>query len=305
MELLYAIVGKNMFNYVILAILLFSVRKTTSSPPTSIIPPVDPTIQKLKQDILSLQNEINKMRTEAEWKSEARTSATSHRSEYPVEIETLWVEFTVLFDERRKREKRSPTKMYNVLSEEIGLSPSTLAKFYQHQKSPQRTSLDKIENWIEREGKKKDTYFGSSNEFNDDSYYGMKGGPAMVLVDFAKEVKEKKLRAFSSYRSLREVLLKYDLDSDDFSPVEKLRDITRRQLRKHAERIRRGFITFCPPYHMRRHTKGVYPEQISQGSKRSYIIEFTDEALIEDSEEYHTLCKSVKKDRGIPRQKMI
>jgi len=46
--------------------------------------------------------------------------------------------------------------MYNVLSEEIDLSPSTLAKFYQHQKSPQRTSLDKIENWVEKEGKKKD-----------------------------------------------------------------------------------------------------------------------------------------------------
>ena len=59
--------------------------------------------------------------------------------------------------------------MYNVLSEEIDLSPSTLAKFYQHQKSPQRTSLDKIENWVEREGKKKDTYFGSSNGFKDDS----------------------------------------------------------------------------------------------------------------------------------------
>ena len=72
-ELLYAIVGGNVFNYVVLAILLFSVRKTTSSPPTSIIPPVDPTIQKLKQDILSLQKEINKMRTETEWKSEARS----------------------------------------------------------------------------------------------------------------------------------------------------------------------------------------------------------------------------------------
>jgi len=80
----------------------------------------------------------------------------SHRIEYSSETETLWVEFTAIFNERRKREKRSPTKMYNVLSEEIDLSPSTLAKFYQHQKSPQRTSLDKIENWVEKEGKKKD-----------------------------------------------------------------------------------------------------------------------------------------------------
>jgi len=96
-------------------------------------------------------------------------SARSHKSEYFDETETLWVEFTALFNEKRKRDGRSPTKTYNVLSEEIGLSPATLARFYQHQKSRQRTSLDKIENWVEREGKKKDTYFGSSNEFNDNS----------------------------------------------------------------------------------------------------------------------------------------
>jgi len=33
--------------------------------------------------------------------------------------------------------------------------------------------------------------------------YGMKGGPAVKLVEFAKECKDKKLRAFSSYRSLK------------------------------------------------------------------------------------------------------
>jgi hypothetical protein len=36
--------------------------------------------------------------------------------------------------------------------------------------------------------------------------YGMLGGPATVLADFAKECKEKKKRAFSSYRSLEKVL---------------------------------------------------------------------------------------------------
>ncbi|CAG8619640.1 7693_t:CDS:2 [Ambispora gerdemannii] len=81
--------------------------------------------------ILVLNNEIIRMRTEAEWKSEARRQASvqSHRTEYSSETETLWVEFTAIFNERRKREKRSLTKMYNVLSEEIDLSPSTLAKF--------------------------------------------------------------------------------------------------------------------------------------------------------------------------------
>ena len=100
-------------------------------------------------------------------------SVRSHKSEYSDETETLWVEFTALFNERRKRDGRSPTKMYNALSEEIGLSPATLASFYRHQKSLQKTSLDKIEAWVEKEGKKKDTYFSSigssSNEFNDDS----------------------------------------------------------------------------------------------------------------------------------------
>src|SRR6185369_1299960 len=35
---------------------------------------------------------------------------------------------------------------------------------------------------------------------------GLGLGPAMVLADFAKECKKKKKRAFSSYRSLEEVL---------------------------------------------------------------------------------------------------
>ncbi|PKK59342.1 hypothetical protein RhiirC2_857384, partial [Rhizophagus irregularis] len=42
--------------------------------------------------------------------------------------------------------------------------------------------------------------------------YGMKGGPASRLADFAKECKEKKKRAFSSYKTkkdLKEVLAKY------------------------------------------------------------------------------------------------
>jgi hypothetical protein len=44
--------------------------------------------------------------------------------------------------------------------------------------------------------------------------YGMLGGPAKRLADFAKECKEKKLRSFSSYRSLKEVLAKYGIDGN-------------------------------------------------------------------------------------------
>ncbi len=44
--------------------------------------------------------------------------------------------------------------------------------------------------------------------------YGLKGGPATRLANFAKECKEKKRRAFSTYHSLKEVLAKYGIDSN-------------------------------------------------------------------------------------------
>ncbi|PKK58612.1 hypothetical protein RhiirC2_325011 [Rhizophagus irregularis] len=49
--------------------------------------------------------------------------------------------------------------------------------------------------------------------------YGMNGGPASRLADFAKECKEKKKRAFSSYRSLEEVLEKYGIKSSSITSI--------------------------------------------------------------------------------------
>jgi hypothetical protein len=56
----------------------------------------------------------------------------------------------------------------------------------------------------------------SKQDFRD---YGMPGGPTVKLVDFAKECKEKKLRAFSSYRSLEEVLGKYGIKSNSITSI--------------------------------------------------------------------------------------
>src|SRR4051794_2367267 len=42
----------------------------------------------------------------------------------------------------------------------------------------------------------------SKEEFE---HYGMLGGPAKRLADFAKECKEKKLKAFSSYKTKKEL----------------------------------------------------------------------------------------------------
>ena len=52
--------------------------------------------------------------------------------------------------------------------------------------------------------------------------YGMKGGPAMTLVKFAKECKDKKLRSFSSYKTkkdLRELLAKYGIDGNGMDNI--------------------------------------------------------------------------------------
>ncbi|PKK63879.1 hypothetical protein RhiirC2_869563 [Rhizophagus irregularis] len=67
------------------------------------------------------------------------------------EYETYWVEFTALFNNRRKREARSPTQLYNILSIEIGLSASS---FYRRQESPRRASIDKIIERVEKEENK-------------------------------------------------------------------------------------------------------------------------------------------------------
>ena len=49
--------------------------------------------------------------------------------------------------------------------------------------------------------------------------YGMLGGPAKRLAEFAKECKEKKKRSFSSYRSLKEVLAKYGIKSSSITSI--------------------------------------------------------------------------------------
>uniref|UniRef100_U9UQU0 Uncharacterized protein n=2 Tax=Rhizophagus irregularis TaxID=588596 RepID=U9UQU0_RHIID len=72
----------------------------------------------------------------------------------------------------RKREARSPTQLYNILSIEIGLSASTLASFYRHQKSPRRTSMDKIIEWVEKEGNKKSVSFSDNSSSKNSSSSG-------------------------------------------------------------------------------------------------------------------------------------
>ncbi|RHZ84501.1 hypothetical protein Glove_80g15 [Diversispora epigaea] len=125
------------------------------------------------------------MQDDLEWRSEVRSraqaSVQSHTSEFLEGTQTLWVEFTALFDERRKREKCSPTKIYNALSIEINLSSATLATFYRHQRAPQRTSLDKIEAWVEKENKKKDNSIMISNSSRNNNF--LSSGSRNIILD--------------------------------------------------------------------------------------------------------------------------
>ncbi|PKB92796.1 hypothetical protein RhiirA5_443368 [Rhizophagus irregularis] len=56
----------------------------------------------------------------------------------------------------------------------------------------------------------------SKEEFE---HYGLEMGLAKRLSNFAKECKNKKLKAFSSYFSLSEVLAEYGLDSDGIDSI--------------------------------------------------------------------------------------
>ncbi|CAJ0878002.1 11305_t:CDS:2, partial [Entrophospora sp. SA101] len=134
---------------------------------------IDPATKNIEKSYLALNNEISKMRTESEWKSETQTlgvtlkghgtyvpdnlsydaselthsriytnesnitgctSITSHRSEYPDKTEATWVEFTSSMKE--EKEKGVPPLQY------------------------------KIKAWVDKEGKKKDKFVSSSGSRN-------------------------------------------------------------------------------------------------------------------------------------------
>ncbi|GBB84989.1 hypothetical protein RclHR1_11580010 [Rhizophagus clarus] len=171
MEMIQSIFSGNVNIYIIVAIAIIFFRKYLMRSGDN----------NLERTVLTLSNELQRMRTEAEWRNDTASQAGSNRfsstshvsmgqySEYTDEYETYWVD---LFNNRRKREGRSPTQMYNILSIEIGLSASTLASFYRHQKSPRRTSIDKIIEWVEKEGNKKSVSFSDSSSSNNSSSSG-------------------------------------------------------------------------------------------------------------------------------------
>ncbi|CAJ0644830.1 13611_t:CDS:2 [Entrophospora sp. SA101] len=122
---------------------------------------VDPATKNIEKAILALNNEISKMRTESEWKSETQSlefilmsltlqvapllQAIDRNIHMKLKLPGLNLPTSLTKEEKEKG--RSPATMYNVLSEEIRLGPATLSGFYHHQKKPHVTTLDKIEAW--------------------------------------------------------------------------------------------------------------------------------------------------------------
>ncbi|KAF0358251.1 hypothetical protein F8M41_014464 [Gigaspora margarita] len=170
--------------------------------------------------------------------------------------------------------------------------------------------------------------------------YGIKGGPAIRLVKFAKECKEKKLKVFSIYRSLKEVLEKYDLASKgteiipiftpqihkipednkhleqymadilwlksygtlvltslEFMCNEYVSTILHTTLRIAEDAMKKKF-NMKPEYEIIGDEGCRWVDYTVKASKAPFSIEFTEDALVKNSEKYQTLCKGVKKVLG-------
>ncbi|CAG8646022.1 1258_t:CDS:2 [Acaulospora morrowiae] len=164
--------------------------------------------------------------------------------------------------------------------------------------------------------------------------YGMKGGPASNIAVFAKECKEKKRRAFSTYRILKEMLARYGIDSNgtDTIPIFSLQTHEIQEEDKYFEHCVENILFRMKHYgslvvdslesmhneyvstilhtslhiaeDLTRKEFTMRPEyeiigEISQASEVPHTIEFNKKALDKESEEYQTLRSGVRKVLGV------
>ena len=73
MEILHTITTGNAIIYIFLVVAFIYLRKNIMTPQIS----SDPSIKKLENAILVLNNEMNRMRTETEWRSEIRSQGNN------------------------------------------------------------------------------------------------------------------------------------------------------------------------------------------------------------------------------------
>ncbi|CAG8577806.1 9456_t:CDS:2 [Paraglomus occultum] len=122
-------------------------------------------ISELGKNVLVLSDIVNTMREMSQVNSKKNPDAkvsllreteslinTRQNTEYSDDVETLWVNYKILINQKVKKENRSLTQTFKVLGKKIKLSSATLAGFYRHQTNPQRSTLDKIKKWVDEEG---------------------------------------------------------------------------------------------------------------------------------------------------------
>ncbi|CAG8596917.1 3374_t:CDS:2 [Ambispora leptoticha] len=157
MEMIYSVIPENTIFYVIIAVVFIYLRKYVSPPPIPIPTPISTTldadIKELKRDMLALKNDHVRIEKDLEWRSEVRSRGPNILLKSKLSGLNLLPYLT-----REEKEKNVlPRKYIMLISIEINLSSATLASFYRHQKTPLKTSLDKIETWVEKENRKKIT----------------------------------------------------------------------------------------------------------------------------------------------------
>ncbi|GES90242.1 hypothetical protein GLOIN_2v1655004 [Rhizophagus clarus] len=123
--------------------------------------------------------------------------------------------------------------------------------------------------------------------------YRLLGGPAKRLADFAKKCKEKKKRAFSSYRSLEEVLEKYGTRNNNPHPIDEsskefklcIDDILRRD-KKYGpvvdsnETIRREYISTI--LHTAVSGLVILPQMNVSGEESSGRVDYAIKKILDD-----------------------
>lgn len=132
--------------------------------------------------LCNINQRIDKMINEIEPGKKYRPSKIVGEKKYLKEIETLWKNFTQLFDKKiRLNPDFSFSKMANEICEllgEKGVAASTIKNFYERKTNPRRKTIEAIQEWINKEKKKE-----VENETEEDNENGENTNTNNNIID--------------------------------------------------------------------------------------------------------------------------
>src|SRR6266511_3146307 len=107
--------------------------------------------------LCNINQRIDKMINKIELGKKYRPSKIVGEKKYLKEIETLWKDFTQLFDKKiGLNPDFSFSKMANEICEllgEKGVATSTIKNFYKQKTNPRRKTIEAIQEWVNKEKK--------------------------------------------------------------------------------------------------------------------------------------------------------